>query len=104
MVTLIYHKQLDDAWTAAAAELRGRLVAALAAAGLMPAASGATAAAAGGDGAEAAAATEEGGAGQQGLAGPMLHVIGRSRKQKVCLDADYVTERLQVNGREIVYR
>jgi tRNA (uracil-5-)-methyltransferase len=28
---------------------------------------------------------------------PIDHIIGRARKQKVCLDQDFVTERLQVN-------
>ncbi len=31
-------------------------------------------------------------------------LAGRSRKQKVLLDQDWVTERLQVNGREYVYK
>lgn len=37
-------------------------------------------------------------------AGRMPQVIGRSRKQKIQLDHDYVMERLLVNGREYVYK
>ena len=33
-----------------------------------------------------------------------VSIIGRSRKQKLVLDRDYVTERLQVGGREYSYR
>ncbi|KAI8474278.1 MAG: uracil-5--methyltransferase [Monoraphidium minutum] len=36
--------------------------------------------------------------------GWQLHVLGRSRKQKVPLDADYVTEVLEVNGRQLAYK
>ena len=63
MVTLIYHKKLDDSWNAAATLLREELRAAL------------------GDRVRA------------------LHVIGRSRKQKICLDADHVVEVYDVKGR-----
>ncbi len=31
-------------------------------------------------------------------------ILGRSRKQKVILSDEYVTERLQIDGREVVYR
>lgn len=33
-----------------------------------------------------------------------LHVIGRSRKQKIVLGADYVTEQMTVAGRVLQYR
>ncbi|GAX74243.1 hypothetical protein CEUSTIGMA_g1692.t1 [Chlamydomonas eustigma] len=36
--------------------------------------------------------------------GQVPHIIGRSRKQKVCLAQDYVVERLQVHGKQYVYR
>lgn len=63
MVTLIYHKKLDESWTAEATRFRDELTAAL------------------GDRVRA------------------FHVIGRSRKQKVCLDADHVVEVYDVKGR-----
>jgi len=65
MVTLVYHKKLDDAWTEAAKALRT----------------------------EVAAAT--------GMTAP-LHIIGRSRKQRVCLDAGQVQEELEVEGRGLL--
>jgi tRNA (uracil-5-)-methyltransferase len=36
--------------------------------------------------------------------GNVPHIIGRSRKQKVCLEQDYVVERLTVHGKQYVYR
>ncbi|MEI2267489.1 tRNA (uridine(54)-C5)-methyltransferase TrmA [Erwinia sp. CGal63] len=33
-----------------------------------------------------------------------LHLIGRATKTKICLDRDYVDERLTVAGKEIIYR
>ena len=63
MVTLIYHKKLDESWKAEATRLRDELKAAL------------------GDGVRT------------------FHVIGRSRKQKMCLDADHVVEVYDVKGR-----
>lgn len=35
---------------------------------------------------------------------PITHLIGRARKQKVCLDADFVTEKLTVDGRSFQYQ
>ncbi len=35
---------------------------------------------------------------------PITHIIGRARKQKVCLDQDFVIERLQVDGQSFVYQ
>ncbi|KAF6260658.1 hypothetical protein COO60DRAFT_1269318 [Scenedesmus sp. NREL 46B-D3] len=32
-----------------------------------------------------------------------LHIVGRSRKQKVCIDADHVFERMEVAGRSFEY-
>jgi tRNA (uracil-5-)-methyltransferase len=32
-----------------------------------------------------------------------LHIVGRSRKQKVCIDADHVFERMEVAGRSYQY-
>lgn len=84
MVTLIYHRALGDAWSDAARGLRQQLQAAVAAV--------------------AAAAAGDGGGGGSGVACGTLHVIGRSHKQKVAFDEDFVTERLTVNGRELVYK
>jgi hypothetical protein len=36
--------------------------------------------------------------------GHIPHIIGRSRKQKICLDQDFVLEKLLVHGKEFVYR
>lgn len=68
MVSLLYHKKLDDAWTAAAQQLRQHLAKSC----------------------------------SEGQSVP--HVIGRSKKQKVMLDCDYVTERMNVNGRDYSWR
>lgn len=59
LITLIYHKQLDEEWEAAARAL------------------------------------------QQKLGYP---IIGRSRKQKVVLERDYVTERLQIGDKTYQYK
>lgn len=59
LVTLIYHKPLDEAWTAAAKPLESQL---------------------------------------------NIYLIGRSRKQKIVLSQDFVTEQLTVMGRDFRYR
>ena len=59
LITLIYHKKLDDAWEAEARALQARIG---------------------------------------------FPVIGRSRKQKIVLERDYVTETLTVDGRQFSYR
>ncbi len=59
LVTLIYHRRLDEAWEAEARELEKQLE---------------------------------------------IHIIGRSRKQKVVLSRDYVTETLTIEGSPFVYR
>ncbi len=59
LVTLIYHRKLDEAWEAEALELEGAL---------------------------------------------SIHIIGRSRKQKVVLSQDYVTETLTIDGVSYQYR
>ncbi|WP_461515964.1 tRNA (uridine(54)-C5)-methyltransferase TrmA [Porticoccus sp.] len=59
LITLIYHKSLDEEWEVAAKQLQEKLG---------------------------------------------VPVIGRSRKQKRVLERDYVTEALQVNGREYRYQ
>ncbi|MGE4534012.1 tRNA (uridine(54)-C5)-methyltransferase TrmA [Halomonas sp.] len=59
LITLIYHRPLDDAWEAAARELQATL-------------------------------------------GAMI--IGRARKQRRVLERDHVWERLEVEGRELVYQ
>ncbi|WP_170975483.1 tRNA (uridine(54)-C5)-methyltransferase TrmA [Martelella alba] len=64
VITLIYHRPLDEEWRAAAAALRDDLRA-------------------------------------QGF---RVDLIGRAAKTKICLDRDYVDERLPVAGRELVYR
>jgi len=71
MVTLIYHKKLDEDWTAQATALRDELREALAS----------------GDAAGAGAGVDT------------LHVIGRSRKQKICLDDDHIVEVYDVKDR-----
>lgn len=68
MITLAYHKPLDDTWQEAATKLRADLTKAL------------------------------------GASCRQLHIIGRSRKQKICLDADYVTDVMEVEGRQYQYR
>ena len=68
MVTLAYHKQLDEAWKEAAQGMRERLLGEL--------------------GEEVCSS---------------LQLIGRSRKQKVCLDVDYVFDRVTVGGKEYTY-
>lgn len=35
---------------------------------------------------------------------PITHIIGRARKQKICLDQDYVTEKLHVDERIFTYQ
>jgi len=35
---------------------------------------------------------------------PITHLMGRARKQKICLDADFVTEQLMVDGRRFQYQ
>ncbi|MDG1818762.1 MAG: tRNA (uridine(54)-C5)-methyltransferase TrmA [Porticoccaceae bacterium] len=59
LVTLIYHRPVDDEWQQAALELQSQL---------------------------------------------NIMVIGRSRKQKVVLERDYVVEKLSVDGREYSYQ
>ncbi|WP_339897984.1 tRNA (uridine(54)-C5)-methyltransferase TrmA [uncultured Gilvimarinus sp.] len=59
LITLIYHKKLDDTWQAEAEALRARLG---------------------------------------------VFMIGRSRKQKLVLGQDFVTETLEVNGRPYHYQ
>jgi len=62
-VSMLYHRQLDDAWQQEAVALKERLN------------------------------TEFN-----------LQIIGRARKQKICLDRDYVIEKLQVAGNELIYK
>ena len=68
MVTMIYHKKLDEAWTAAAQKLRKVL-------GACPSSSQ-----------------------------PSVHIVGRSRKQKIELDASHVIETLNVDGKQLTYK
>lgn len=68
MVTMIYHKKLDENWTAAAQKLRKAL-------GACPSSSQ-----------------------------PSVHIIGRSRKQKIELDAGHVIETLNVHGEQLTYK
>ena len=60
LVTLIYHKPLDEMWAACAEVLREHL--------------------------------------------PIDHIIGRSRKQKLLLDQDFVIETFEVAGRQLRYQ
>ena len=59
LITLIYHKKLDDSWSQSASQLQSQLG---------------------------------------------FPIIGRSRKQKVVLDRDYVNETLHVDGQKFHYR
>ncbi len=73
MVTLLYHKKLDDTWKAAAKELKAHLE-------------------------KESMGGSSSGAGCEGSG--TLAVIGRARKQKVELDRGYVIERMQVGRRQ----
>lgn len=64
VISLLYHRRLEDDWTAAASALRDDLRA-------------------------------------QGFD---VQLIGRATKTKICLDRDYVDERLPVAGKEMIYR
>ena len=64
VISLLYHRKLDDVWQQAAQTLRDELRA-------------------------------------QGFD---VQLIGRATKTKICLDRDYVDERLPVAGREMIYR
>lgn len=66
VVTLIYHKKLDDEWTEAAKKLRETL---------------------------------------KSVPGAVVlpNVVGRSKKQKICLDSDEVQEVLTVDGQQLKY-
>lgn len=59
LITLIYHRRLDEAWETAARELQNKL---------------------------------------------SVMVIGRSKKQKIVLDSDFVTETLQIDDRQYSYQ
>ena len=63
LISLLYHKPLDDEWQAQAKALEDKFNQ------LFP-----------------------------------THIIGRARKQKVCLSRDYVNETLSVHGRDYYYR
>ncbi|NRA61005.1 MAG: tRNA (uridine(54)-C5)-methyltransferase TrmA [Psychrobium sp.] len=63
IVSMLYHRQLDEKWQAQAQALKERLNEKF-----------------------------------------DLQLIGRARKQKICLDHDYVIERLQVDGQELIYK
>lgn len=67
MVTIIYHKKLDDEWRSAAKELQALLTSA-------PSSSG------------------------------VVHIIGRSRKQKIELTCSHVDEVMTVAGKRFDYR
>lgn len=64
VISLLYHRQLDEDWHAAVQSLRHTL-------------------------------------NSQGVA---AHIIGRAKKQKWVVERDYVVEKLQVAGRELVYQ
>ncbi|MCE0559367.1 tRNA (uridine(54)-C5)-methyltransferase TrmA [Motilimonas sp. E26] len=63
LVSLLYHKQLDDEWQTQAKQLKQRLNESY-----------------------------------------QLNIIGRARKQKVCLDKEYVIEKLTVHQRTLTYK
>ncbi|GBF88282.1 tRNA (uracil-5-)-methyltransferase [Raphidocelis subcapitata] len=98
MVALVYHKRLDEAWESEARALRARLRAALAERHGGGSGSSSSSSSSGGGGSSA------GSSGGNGSGGGVVHVIGRSHKQKVALDADFVTEVLSVNGRDLAYK
>ena len=75
MVTMVYHRKLDDEWKKAAEELRIKLATA-------EHCRGASAAA------------------DSPALNPCVHVIGRSRKMKICLDEAEVEETLVVGANE----
>jgi len=64
VISLLYHRKLEEEWTAAAEALRDELRA----------------------------------------EGFDVQLIGRATKTKICLDRDYVDERLPVAGKEMIYR
>ncbi len=64
IVSLLYHKPLDEAWQTEAKQLRAKLQ-------------------------------------SQGFA---VQLIGRAAKQKICLDQDYIDEKLCIAGRQLIYR
>ncbi|MGG6178178.1 tRNA (uridine(54)-C5)-methyltransferase TrmA [Pantoea allii] len=64
VISLLYHRKLDDEWQQAASTLRDQLRA----------------------------------------EGIDVQLIGRATKTKICLDRDYVDERLPVAGKEMIYR
>ncbi len=63
IVSMLYHRQLDEEWEAAAKELKAHLAKSF-----------------------------------------DLQLIGRARKQKICLDHDYVIEKLNVNSQELIFK
>ncbi|MDP2562271.1 tRNA (uridine(54)-C5)-methyltransferase TrmA [Psychrobium sp. 1_MG-2023] len=63
IVSMLYHRQLDEAWQAEAVALKERLSKEF-----------------------------------------NVQIIGRARKQKICLDHDFVIEKLQVNNKELIYK
>lgn len=63
IVSLLYHKPLDDEWTAAINAVKERLSSEF-----------------------------------------NVHFIGRARKQKIVVDNDYVVEKLEVDGQQLIYQ
>jgi len=59
LVTMLYHKKLDESWIRIAKELEAKID---------------------------------------------IKIIGRSRKQKIILSDEFVTEKLNIDGREVIYR
>jgi len=87
MVTMVYHRKLDDAWKKAAEELRIKLSTAEHCRGASAAAN---------SGAASDSIDEE-----TPTSKPCVHVIGRSRKQKICLDEAEVEETLVVSAASV---
>ena len=120
MVTMLYHKKLDDAWTQAAKKLRVALAAdcsafAAPAPSSKPHADGHSASApeaqsAGADGPQVAngapaGQADTGDAGEEPEDSAALPgLLGRSRKQRIVLGRDFVTEQLHVGDRDLTYR
>lgn len=82
MVTMVYHRKLDDEWKKAAEELRIKLATAEHCRGASPSV--------------AATFVDK----ETTMLKPYVHVIGRSRKQRICLDEAEVEETLVVGASE----
>lgn len=74
LVSLLYHKQLDDLWIAEAQKLKQQLI------------------------------SELSGLSDVGARAVKVDIVGRARKQKIELDRDFVVEKLPLFGKEYIYK